>query len=450
MKTNPIVVIGGGAAGAAAAARVKRLSPSSEVIILEKTSYISVGVCEFPYVISGEIADPASLIFYNAESFEKEKGVRVVYSADCKSIDAKNHTLEYVDVTSGNTIIQSYSKLILAPGSESVKLPGLRNDCTNVFNLKSYADLIKIQEFLKNRTPRNIVVFGAGYLGLEIADALTRKGISVIIIDKAERPLSGADSEFSMLVSKLLESKRVEFIGNNPDPVFFYEGDKVAKIKLNGGRVLECDGAMVAIGFKSNSKLAELSGIKVGKSGAIVTDSWMRTSQPDIFAAGDAVEVKNMFFAQRAPVYLASIARETGYIAAANAAGQRTQFDGTVSPISVRIFDHYFGSTGLTEEQAKQMGFVTKSAFGKAKNLVHIMPDASDIAGKLIINSLDKRIIGAAFLGGKEVSGLVDIISLSIKSKMTYMQLAEMEFTYTPSLSPFNHLIPKLIRTLDK
>jgi len=449
MKINPIVVIGGGAAGAATAAGAKRLSPQTDVIILEKSTYISVGVCEFPYVLSGEISDPDKLIFYNAESFRKEKGVEVFYNCDCKVIDWKNHTIEFTDLNSGKTAIQSYSKLIIASGSEPTRLPGLPLNFSNVFYLKQFPDLINITRFLDSQKPQNIVIAGSGYLGLELADSFTKRGLSVKILEKADRVFPAGDKEFSLLIAKVLDAKNIECLKGSGQQSFFGDGDRLNKIKLKSGRVLDCDALFVCAGFQPNSSLAKLSGIKTSENGAIVTYAFMRTSVPDVYAAGDSIQIKNLVSNKYAPVFLAPIARETGYIAAQNAVGKSSRFEGTIAPFSVRVFDNYFASTGLTEQAAEASGFVTKSAFGSVKNLVHVMPEAADVAGKIVINALDKRILGASFFGGKEVSGLVDIITLSIKNKMTYHQLAETEFNYTPALSPFNHILPKLIRQLE-
>lgn len=449
MKPFTVAVIGGNAAGAAAAAKAKRVNPSARVVLFEKTGYISVGVCEFPFVLSGEIKEPASLLFYTPSKFSEEKKVDVFIESEVLSIDAKERILNFKSSGDDAELSLSYDKLIIATGSRQSEFPGLDTDLENVLWLKKYPDLIRTKGYLEVNKPYHTIIIGSGYLGLEIAEAMVNRGAEVTVLEKQSEILPSAEPEFSAILTGLLQANKVEVITNLEKITFNTDSGRVKSVKADS-RLIETDAVFPVVGFRPDTRFIAGMDFKRGTFGEIITDAFMRTNVPHIFAAGDSAGVKNFLTGKNQIFYSAKVAHTTGHIAGNNAAGKNEQFLGAIPVTSFRLFGKYFSQTGLTEKSAREHGFVTKSAFGSMTNLVHVMPESINTAAKLIINRLNNQIIGASFLGGKEVSGLSDLITLMIRNRMTYSGLLETDFNYTPALSPFRNILISLIHKINK
>ncbi|MCK6613132.1 MAG: FAD-dependent oxidoreductase [Ignavibacteriaceae bacterium] len=449
MKPLTIAVIGGNAAGAAAAAKAKRVNPQARVVLFEKTDYISVGVCEFPFVLSGEISDPASLIFYTPEKFSEEKKVEVFIGSEVISVDTKERVLTFTDKNSSESIRMLYDRLIIATGSSQSEVAGLDAGLENVLWLKKYSDLLRTKDFLDHKSPGHGIVIGSGYLGLEIAEALVKRGMEVSIIEKESRVLPGAEPEFSGIIGEILREKQIAVYSGITTLSFITDNRSVKSVKV-GSRVLESNALFPATGFRPDTRFIAGLDFRRGAFGEIITDTFLRTSIPYVYAAGDSAGIKNFLTSKSQVFYSAKVAHNTGHIAGSNAAGKPEQFKGAIPVTSFRIFDKYFSQTGLTEIAAREHGFVVKTAFAIMPNLVHIMPGVSNTAAKLIINKVNKQILGASFLGDKEVSGLSDLITFMIRNRMSYDIISETDFNYTPALSPFRNILISLKNKLDK
>ncbi|GMU85332.1 MAG: putative pyridine nucleotide-disulphide oxidoreductase [Ignavibacteriales bacterium] len=449
MKPFTIAVIGGNAAGAAAAAKAKRVNPSARVVLFEKTEFISVGVCEFPFVLSGEIQNPASLLFYTPEKFSEEKKVEVFVQTEVVSINTKERLVKFKIGDDAAEIELNYDKLILATGSRQGEFPGLDPELENVLWLKKYPDLLRTKQYLETNRPNHATIIGSGYLGLEIAEAMVSRGMDVTIIEKLSHILPAAEPEFSAIIEGLLKSKNVEIVNGYKNLSFSLDSNRVNAVKVDSLRI-ETGCVFPVIGFRPDTRLISGLDFKRGASGEIITDAFTRTSVPHVYAAGDSTGVKNFLTGRNQVFYSAKVAHNTGHISGSNAAGRSEQFSGAIPVVSFRLFTRYFAQTGLTEKIAREHGFVTKSAFSLMPNLVHVMPESMDTAAKLIVNRLNNQIIGASFWGGKEVSGLCDLITLIIRNKMTYNSLLETDFNYTPALSPFRNILISLIHKIGK
>ena len=447
--SSKIVVVGGNAAGPAAAARAKRISPNSEVLMIEAGNFISTGTCEMPYVLSGAIKDYEDVIFFSAESFFNKKGVKVLVRHRVEQIDRKNKILKVLDRDENKIKEIDYDKLILATGSVAKSLtlflPGLKN----VFTLKTVADLIAIQKFIKESKPKNAIVIGSGYIGLEIAEALKDINLDITLLDVKEFPLPSADPVFSKKIMQLLEKHNIKFVGEISEIEPFIKDDLVISLKAQNN-FYKTDLVISCIGFAPNSYLAKESKIDIGLFSGIKIDNKLRTSDPNIFAAGDVTEVVNSVTGKPEFIPLAGQAYQHGHIAGENAAGGNLCYDPVVKNISVKIFDNYFCSVGLNLEEAKRNGLNAESISDETYNLVKIMPGSEKILVNLIFEKTSKRILGGAFLGGKEVSGYADILSSMIKLKQKADVLENINFNYTPPLSPFNNPLNLLGRLSKK
>ncbi len=447
IEKGRIIVVGGNAAGPAAAAKAKRVSPDSKVLLFETGKFISTGTCEIPYVISGEISDYEKIIFFSEEKFKKEKGVEVFIRHLVTEINRKEKYVVAKDLNEKTLKQYSYDKLILATGSKAKHVNYLPENTSNVFTIKSVADLIKLKEYISTNKVKTAAVIGSGYLGLEIVDALKKINLDIVLIEKENLLLPSAETEISFLVQELMKKNGIRFFRNVIDPKIQISNNRINSLEIEG-RIIEVDLVITAIGFIPNSDLAVQSKLELGQFGGIKVDNRLRTSDPNIFAAGDCIEIKNAVTNKNDYIPLATLAHENGHIAGANAAGENHNAEPAVKNLSVKIFDKFYITVGISTSVAENYKFNFSSVSEVASNLIKVMPDSENVFGKIIFEKNSKRILGAAFFGGKEVSGYGDLISLLIKTRQPANILSSINYNYTPPLSPMVNLLSVLGRKI--
>ena len=449
MKPGKIVIVGGNAAGPAAAAKAKRINPDAEVKIFESGNFISTGTCEIPYVLSGDIQNYEDVLFYSPETFKTEKGVDVFTNHLVESINRKEKIIIVKNLGNNYSFELKYDKIILATGSIAKTLPNFPNDAQNVFTLKTISNLIEVMKYIRQNHVRNAAVIGSGYLGLEIVEALNKLNLNVSLIEKEPLPLPSSEVEISYLIQELIKNLDIAFYGNASNLKINYDEKQKKIISLEiEGRLLEFDIIFVAVGFTPNISLAFNSKIEIGKTGAIKVDNKLRTSDQNIFAAGDNIEVINAVTNRPDYIPLATIAHQHAHAAGENAVGGNIHIEPVIKNVAFKFFDKYFVSVGLTSLEAEKNGLYFSTVSDIQPNLVSVMPESSNVFGKIIYEKNSKRILGAAFLGGREVSGYGDLISAFIKTKQSAELLSKINFNYTPPLSPFINLLSVLGRMI--
>lgn len=449
IKPEKIVVIGGNAAGPAAAAKAKRFHPGAEVILFEAGDYISTGTCEIPYALSGEINNPADIIFFTPEKFFNEKGVRVFIKHLIFEINRKEKIVKARNLETDEVSDFCYDKLILATGSVAKQIDKFQAECENVFTLKTVADLLRIKDYSAKKHLKNVVIIGSGYIGLEAAEAFNKLGVNVAIIEKEDLPLPSAEREVRGLVNELLNQNNVRFFGSASGPRVFTEQNEVKSINLDS-RLLEFDLILVAAGLAPNTELARSAGLETGHFGGIKVDYRLRTSDQHIFAAGDNIEVLNAVTGRQDYMPLATIARDFGHIAGENAAGGNKNAGAVVKNLAVKIFNRYFVSVGLNSEEAVKENYLFYSVEAVVPSIIEVMPGSEKVFGKILVEKTSGRILGASFFGGRETAGLGDMISMLIKTRQTADVLASVNYNYTPPLSPFVNILSVLGRKILK
>ncbi len=440
-----IIVIGGNAAGPAAAAKAKRVNPEADVILFEASPYISTGTCELPYVLANEIDDFKKIVFFDENSFYEKKGVKVYSLHRAETIDKKRKIVNVRNINENKLYDFHYDKLILTTGSRARKLSALDYSLDNVFSLKSVEDLIKIQTFKNQNKVKHAVIIGSGYVGLEAAEAFHKIGFEVTLIENKSLPLPSSEPEIQNLIKDEIIKQGIIFYSDISNLKFIEENNRVTKINADG-RLIDTDVVLTSIGFVPENSLAIQIQLTLGESGAIKVDKQMRTSDQHIYAAGDNCEVINAITSKYDYIPLASYARDNGHIAGNNAAGGILFSQPVVKNIGLRIFDKYFTSAGITFEEASRFGFHPVAITDVADNIIKVMPGSSKVFGKIIYDKGSKRILGASFYGGKETAGYADIVSMMTKAKLPVTFLSEIDYNYTPPLSPFINLLSMLGR----
>jgi NADPH-dependent 2,4-dienoyl-CoA reductase/sulfur reductase-like enzyme len=444
-----IIVIGGNAAGPAAAAKAKRTDPYANVLLFEASEFISTGTCELPYVLSGEIKDHNDIVFYSAKSFEEEKGVKVYTNSLVTNIDRRNKTITVTNTSTNQSYNFTYDKLILTTGSISKRLSQLPINLENVFSFKSVGDLIKVKSFIDKYNPKRVLVIGAGYIGIEISEALKNIGLEVILLEKEKLPMPGSEAEIQNLILQTLLKNKIQFFGNSIDVKYYFDESKLRSVKIDGWNY-EIDFAIQSLGVKPNTTLALSAKLDLGNFGGIKVDSKLRTSDSNIYAAGDCIEVINKITNRNDYLPLATLAHEHGHIAGENAAGGNSFIHPVINNIAVKIFDNNFVSVGLNSIQAIKNNFNVLSVSAIVPNIIKVMPNSKNVFGKIIYEKDSLKILGANFFGDKEVIGFGDLISSFIYHKNKITDLAEINFNYTPPSSPFINLLSVLGRKAKK
>jgi len=428
MEKKKILIIGGVAAGATAAARARRLDENAEITIIEKGPFVSFANCGLPYFISGDIKRRAKLLLQTPEGFLGRYNVNVLINTE--AIDIKRDEKKVVVKTAEGTKELEYDKLILAQGGSPIipDIEGVNND--NVFKLWTIPDMDRIHKFIEQNQPKNAVVVGGGFIGIEIAEAFKARGMNVTIVELANQVMPNVDYEFGAMVKSVLEENGVNVL----------TGVKIDKITgnkaiLSNNTEIDADLILFSIGVKPENILAKNAGLEVSQSGAVIVDEYMRTSDPDIYAAGDMVEILHKVSGRKSRIPLAGPANRQGRIAASNALGMNLKYNGALGTSVIKIFDYTLSFTGLSEKFASQCDFNVGVAYTFKDNQVTYYPGGTQLAFKLVYDKSTNKIIGAQAFGIKGVEKRIDVIATALQAKMSLEDLAELDLAYAP---PYN------------
>lgn len=422
-----IVIIGGVAGGMSAATRLRRLMEDAEIIIFEKGPFVSFANCGLPYYVSGEIANRESLLVQTPESLKArfQLDVRPMHEVVAIEPEKKTVTVKHNGVETSET----YDRLILSPGAKPFVPPiaGLET-ATNVHSLRNVPDLDAIMQQITADT-KQAVVIGAGFIGLEMAENLKKRGLAVTIVEKAPHVLPPLDEEMAAFVQNELNREGI-LVKTGDSAIEFKENGQ--KVVLESGEVLSSDLTILSVGVQPETTLAKEAGLTLGLRGGIVVNERYQTSDPAIYAVGDAIVVKQQITDTDALIALASPANRQGRQVADVIAGLNRSNRGSIGTAIVRVFEQTAASTGLSERAAKQAGLPVAVVHVSGKDHAGYYPGATDILLKLVFNPETGEIYGAQGIGQKGVDKRIDILATAIKSELTIFDLPELEFTYAP------------------
>ncbi len=435
-----LVVIGGVAAGPKVAAKVKRLDPRAEVTVVEKGRILSYAGCGLPYYISGLVNDQRELIstpegvIRGLEYFQRVKDVRVLNRTEAVEIDRKNKSVRTKDLLTGDENRLPYDKLVLATGAVP-KVPDIKGvKLHNIFTLHGFEHAEGIKEQLSGRRAKDVVIVGGGLIGVEMTEALVSAGSRVTLVEMESHILPKLlDPEIAGLLRSHFETKGVKILTDKQVSAFSGDG-KVEKVYTDAEEI-PADMVIIGTGVKPNVKLAEEAGIETGAVGGIITDFQMRTSDPDIYAAGDCVQSKCVITGE--PVYmpLGSTAHKQGRVAAENICGMQSEFPGIARTSICKVFDYTVARSGLTEAEAAGAGFDTVISLTPGADRSHFMPGAETIIIKLVAEAQSGRLLGIQALGPGEVAKRVDVAIAALTSNMNVDQVSNLDHCYAPSYS---------------
>ena len=430
------VIIGGVAGGATAAARLRRLDEKAEIVVVERGEHVSFATCGLPYFIGREIQRRDKLFLQTPQGFKSRYNIDVRVRTEAVKIDPARKTVEVRDIAAGSVSRISYDALVLSPGAEPVrpKLPGINDPA--VFTLRTVPDADAIVKHIESTAVKTAVVVGAGFIGLEMAENLVRRGIGVTLIEALDQVLPALDFEMAAPIRDELASRGVALLlGARVEG--FTRGPGGLQVALAGGAAIPADLVILSIGVRPETGLAREAGLAIGPAGGIAVNEFLQTSDPGIYAVGDAVEFANPITGANALAFLAGPANRQGRIAADNIVrGNRSAYGGSVGTAIVKVFGLAAGICGASEKALQKAGIPHASTLIHANAHAGYYPGATPIALKVLYAPGDGRLLGAQAVGAEGVDKRIDIISFIVRKKGSVHDLSEMEHAYAPQFAP--------------
>lgn len=429
-----IVIVGGVAGGATAAARARRIDENAEIILIERGEYVSFANCGLPYYVGNVIKERKDLLVTTSSMLKKRFNIDVRAFTEVLSIDRKNKKVEIKNLKSGEVESLNYDRLILSPGAEPIRPPLEGIGLDSIFTLRNIPDVDRIKHIVDTMKPESAVIVGGGFIGLEMAENLVHRGVKVTVVEMLDQVLAPIDFEMAAIVQIHLRDRGVELRLKDGVKSFAKHGNKTI-VSTSSGAPIECDMVILSIGVRPENKLAKDAGLEIGERGGIKTDDRMRTSDPDIFAVGDAVEVKDFVTGLPAMIPLAGPANKQGRIAADNALGRDVRYKGTQGTAIVKIFDLSVAATGASEKTLKRNNIPYLAAHTHPNSHAGYYPGAMPMAMKLLFAPQDGKVLGAQIVGAEGTDKRIDVIATAIRAGMTVYDLEELELAYAPPYS---------------
>lgn len=445
-----IVIVGGVAGGASAAARARRLSEDAQIIMFERGEFVSFANCGLPYHIGGDITDRSKLLLQTPESFLARFNVDVRVMNEVVRINREDKSITVKNLLDGTEYQESYDFLLLSPGAAPVvpPIPGIKNPLTH--SLRNIPDMDRIIKTIQMNKPEHATVVGGGFIGLEMMEAFHQLGIKTTLIEMADQVMTPVDREMAGFAHAEIRQRGIDLkLGVALSAVEYVPNDHMASIasgedvehqhiegeltlSLNNGESLTTDILIMAIGVRPETKLAQEAGLQIGALGGIYTNEAMQTSDPSIYAVGDAVEEKDFVTGEQTLVPLAGPANRQGRMAADNMLGRSEQYQGTQGTAICKIFDLAVASTGKNEKQLKRAGIAYEKVYVHTASHASYYPGAEIVSFKMLFDPTSGKILGAQAVGKDGVDKRIDVMAVAQRAGMTVDQLQHLELTYAP------------------
>jgi len=429
-----LVIIGGVAGGATAATRARRVDEHAQIVLFERGEDVSFANCGLPYYIGGVIENRNDLLVSSPGQMKSRYKIEVRLRTEVTAIDRSNKRVLFKKVRTGQTGEESYDKIILAPGAEPVRppLPGL--DQEGIHSLRGLPDTDRIKARLDLNPVQSAVVVGGGFIGLEMAENLARRGVGVTVVEMLDQVMAPLDPEMAALVEDHLRAQGVRLIlGDGVKS--FARADGRLKVATQKGLEMDADLVLLAIGVRPESGLARAAGLETAPGGHIMVDETLRTSDPDIFAVGDAVMIKDFVTGRPVAVALAGPANKQARLAADNALGRRSIYRGSVGTAAVKVFGLTAASTGLSEKTLRAAGIPYLASYTHGSSHASYYPGSENMVVKLVFSPESGRLLGSQIVGGSGVDKRIDVLATAIRGGLTVFDLEELDLAYAPPYS---------------
>ena len=429
-----VVIVGGVAGGATAAARIRRLNEQTEIVVFERSGYISYANCGLPYYIGGVITDPEELTLQTPESFFSRFRVDMKVRHEVTAIHPDRKTVSVINLETGETFEESYDKLLLSPGAKPTqpRLPGV--GLSKLFTLRTVEDTFRIKEYIQKNNPGSAVLAGGGFISLELAENLRELGMKVTIVQRPKQLMNPFDPDMAAFIHAEVRKHGVELaLGHTVEG--FEEKDGGVDVLLKDEVPLHADMVVLAIGVSPDTGLAKDAGLELGIKGSIVVNDRMETSVPDIYAVGDAVQVKHFVTGQDALISLAGPANKQGRIAADNICGGDSRFKGSQGSSVVKVFDMTAATTGVNETNAKKAGLDVDTVILSPMSHAGYYPGGKVMTVKVVFEKETYRLLGAQIVGYEGVDKRIDVIATAIHAGMKATELKDLDLAYAPPYS---------------
>ncbi|EPR12154.1 CoA-disulfide reductase [Ruminiclostridium papyrosolvens] len=429
-----VIIVGGVAGGASAAARLRRLDENAEIILFEKGQHISFANCGLPYYVGEVITQKENLIVVTPEKMKQRFGIDVRVNSEVLRIDPLKKIVEIKDLSGNSTYTESYDKLVLSPGAEPIRpqLPGINS--SRIFTLRNIPDTYSIKDYVDKMNPRRAVVVGAGFIGLEMAENLHMRGINVSVVELSDHVIGPMDYDMAAIVHNHLRMKNVELILKDAVSAFDDNGTHI-NVKLASGKLIKADMVIMGIGVRPDVRLAADAKLTIGSSGGISVNEYLQTSDPDIYAVGDAVQVKDFISQNPALIPLAGPANKQGRIAADNICGGNEKYEGTQGTSIVKVFDLAVAITGNSERLLQRNNIEYEKSFTHSASHASYYPGGIPMSIKVVFEKTNGKLLGAQIVGYDGVDKRIDILSTAIRAGMTVYDLEKLELAYAPPFS---------------
>lgn len=432
--STKLVIIGGVAGGATAAARARRLDEHAHIILFERGEFISFANCGLPYYIGGTIKDRSSLLVTTSAAFRTRYNIDIRTFSEVTAIDRAGKTIEVKNLLTGETYHESYDKLILSPGADPIRPPIEGIDDQNVFSLRTIPDADRIKARAETGHPGSAVIVGGGFIGIEMAENLVQRGVKTTIIEKLDQILPPLDPEMAALVQDALEEKGVTCeLGNGLKAV--KRKDDHLLVETEKGVPIECGMLILSVGIRPENRLAKEAGLELCERGHIKVNPAMQTSDPDIYAVGDAACTRDFVLGMPTVTALAGPANKQARVAADNAMGRSSTFRGTLGTAVLKIFNLTAASTGANEKTLKQQKIPYLVSYTHSGSHASYYPGAEQMAVKLLFSPNDGKILGGQIVGGSGVDKRIDVLATALHGRMLVSDLEELELAYAPPYS---------------
>ncbi len=429
-----IVIIGGVAGGATAAARIRRRNEHAEIIVFEKSGYISYANCGLPYYIGDVITDPEELTLQTPESFFRRFRIHMKIHHEVVSIHPDRKTVSVKNLETGEAFEESYDKLILSPGAKPAqpRLPGVGMD--QLFTLRTVEDTFRIKEYITKNHPKSVVLVGGGFIGLELAENLRELGMEVTIVQRPRQLMTPFDPDMASMIHSEMRRHGIKLLlGYTVEG--FREKDHEAEVLLKDNPSLRADMVILAIGVTPDTALAKEAGLELGIKGSIVVNDRMETSVPDIYAAGDAVQVKHYVTGEDTLLSLAGPANKQGRIIADHICGDDSRYPGSQGSSVIKVFDMTAATTGINETNARRAGLQVDTVILSPMSHAGYYPGGKVMTMKVVFEKATCRLLGAQIIGYEGVDKRIDVLATAIHAGMKATQLKDLDLAYAPPYS---------------